>query len=383
MKQEIITYLSTCEDELYDIAKYIYMNPEESYREYNCCKYIINFLKRHNFEVKENFLDIDTAFYASFGSGYPKICYMCEYDAVPGEGHITGHNLLTSMSLGGAIGLSKVIDKLGGSVIVLGCPGEYLGGAKITMFKQGIFNDIDVVLMAHPDVVTRESGTSSAILPLSIKFFNEEQTLSFKNNKVYTPLDATLLSFNMMNCLQKGLPDNAVLNSVLSKGGYTPLLVPEECESKIYIRADNICIAEDISSKIKLAVKTVSSLMDINHSVNFYELPYEELITNKTLSRLFSHNLKEHGIIDIGESRNINAGLSLGTISKKVPCIHPYICIIDDKSTAYASRDFANATISSYAKNIALKVSETLACTAVDLIEKSTLISEAKKELFK
>ena len=29
------------------------------------------------------------------------------------------------------------------------------------MVKQGVFDDIDVVMMAHPDLTTCESGTSS------------------------------------------------------------------------------------------------------------------------------------------------------------------------------------------------------------------------------
>ena len=48
--------------------------------------------------TKEKFLDLDTAFYAKKGNGYPKICFLCEYDAIKSKGgHITGHNLLTTI----------------------------------------------------------------------------------------------------------------------------------------------------------------------------------------------------------------------------------------------------------------------------------------------
>ena len=69
------------------------------------------------------------------------------------------------MSVSAALALGNVIDKLGGSVILIGCPGEYLGGTKGTMVKQGVFDDIDVVMLAHPDISTCESGSSSAIIP--------------------------------------------------------------------------------------------------------------------------------------------------------------------------------------------------------------------------
>ena len=63
-------------------------------------------------EIKKNFLDLETSFYASKGNTYPKICFLCEYDAVPGEGHLTGHNLLTTTSLGASLALAKAIENI-------------------------------------------------------------------------------------------------------------------------------------------------------------------------------------------------------------------------------------------------------------------------------
>ena len=140
--------------------------------------YYINIILK----LDKNFLDIENAFIAKKGIGHPKICYLCEYDAIKDEGHITGHNLVTTMSVSAALALGNVIDKLGGSVILIGCPGEYLGGTKGTMVKQGVFDDIDVVMLAHPDISTCESGSSSAIIPLGLKFESENK-LTFLNKK--------------------------------------------------------------------------------------------------------------------------------------------------------------------------------------------------------
>ncbi len=74
------------------------------------------------------------------------------------------------------------------------------------MVKQGVFDDIDIVMMAHPDLTTCESGTSSAIIPLKINFIGNSG-LSFLNNDVYTSLDdAVLLTFNILNALLRGFP---------------------------------------------------------------------------------------------------------------------------------------------------------------------------------
>lgn len=381
MKQKMISFLATCEEDLRNLCKFLYDNPEDSYHEYKSYEYIINLLKKYNFDITKDYLNIPNSFYACKGSGYPKICYLCEYDAVLGKGHLTGHNALTTISVGAALSLGNIIDKIGGSIILIGCPGEYLGGTKSTMAKQNAFEDIDTVMVCHPDVVTCESGTSSSIIPLSIKFIGDS-SLSFLNETSYTSLDAILLTFNILNTLLKGFPKNVEVNSILSKGGYTPLLVPLESEAKFYIRASELKMAKLADNKLREIAKYVSNLTHIEHTTSLYEPPNEELTTNRTLNRLFSHNLKENGVINIGPPKNISAGLSIGIVSHAVPCIHPYISIIDDESIKYGTTEFASATISEFAFSQIKKSSLALAFTGADLIENENLLKEIKTEFY-
>ena len=74
-------------------------------------------LKRYNFNITDKFLEIDNAFFAQKGSGYPKICFLCEYDAIEDDGYITGHTLVTTTSVAAAIALGNITDKIGGSSI--------------------------------------------------------------------------------------------------------------------------------------------------------------------------------------------------------------------------------------------------------------------------
>ncbi|AYE34496.1 zinc-binding metallopeptidase family protein [Clostridium septicum] len=382
MKQEIISYLSTCRNDIFDLCKYLYDNPEDSYNEIKSCKYLSNLLTKYGFNVDNNFLDLSTSFYATKGSGHPKVCFLCEYDAIPGEGHITGHNLLSATSIAAAISLGNVIDKAGGSVIVIGCPGEYLGGTKSVMVKQGVFADIDVVLLAHPDIITSESGSSSAIIPLSVKFIGNSG-LSFLNKGSYTSLDGILLTFNILNSLLKGFPEDVEVNSILSQGGFTPLLLPLESEAKFYIRAKEMDIAKIAEGKLREIIIYVSKLIRVQYSMSLYEPENEELITNRTLNRLFSHNLKESGTINISEPRDVYSGLSLGIVSKTVPCIHPYISIIENNAIKYGTKDFADATISDYALEQSIKAAQALAFTGLDIIQNENLLYEVKNEFYK
>ncbi|HAT4340433.1 TPA: M20 family metallopeptidase [Clostridium perfringens] len=379
MRQEVISYLSTEKEALFNLCKFLHDNPEDSYKEYDACKYICNFLRDRDFDLREKFLDLDTAFYAKKGNGYPKICFLCEYDAIKSKGgHITGHNLLTTISITSALGLSKVIEKSGGTVILIGCPGEYLGGTKSTYVRQGIFDDIDVVLTAHPDIVTSESGTSKAIIPLKVTFKGHDG-LSFLDFDSFTSLDGTMLTFNVINALSKGFCKKANIHTILSQGGVTPLLRPTKSEGKLYIRSESTKTAKCIENKIRNIVACISDTMNLESCVELYEPPNEELLSNQILNRLYSHNLKENGIINIGKPRDIDAGLSLGTVSHKVPCIHPYINIVDNVNIDYGTKEFADATISSFAQEQALSASYALISTALDLIESDFLLSEVKE----
>lgn len=381
MKHEILTTLSAIKEDILNLSRYLYENPEESFHEYKAHDYITNILKINNFDVTEHYLDIETAFYAQYGTGHPKICYICEYDAVNTSGHIVGHNLISAMSLGAAISLSKSLPKDKGSIIVIGCPGEFLSSSKVTMAKQGVFNDIDIVLMAHPDVITAESGSSMAIVPIKISY-KSKQEFTYRRSGSYSALDACLFTFNTLNLLVKGFEDNSTIDGVILKGGNSPYLLPSDTESKFYIRSSKMETACKLEKKIRELVKTTSNLMEIDSEICLYELPYDELVPNSILSRIFSHNLKECGIIDIAPPKDTNSGLSLGTVSHIVPCIHPYISITEDKNLQYSSPEFALATTSYFAQDRVVKTAHALALTGLDLIENSSLLNQIKIEFY-
>jgi len=141
VKQNIISFLSTVKDEILDLNQFLYDNPENCFNEYKSSKYITNILKKYNFTVEENYLNIPTAFYAKIGNEHPYICYICKYSSGDEVGHVFGNNCNAAISVGAAIGLASVIDKIGGSIVVIGCPGKYSNGSEITMtHEKGIIN---------------------------------------------------------------------------------------------------------------------------------------------------------------------------------------------------------------------------------------------------
>ena len=364
MRQEIISYLSTIKNEMYELTKFLYDNPEESFKEKKAQDYIIKLLLNNNFRVSDNYMDISTSFHAQFGEGHPKICFLCEYDADIKKGHIYGNNLSTSISIASAISLAKVTSKIGGSVVIIGTPGELNGGSKIMMQRQGAFEDIDAILISKPHIHNIENPKCPAILPLKIIF--EDNTKSS-----FTSMDAYIMTINVLCQLAKGFKHGCDLEnfSISDKGCI------------ISLKAPSINTASEIRHQIEILTNTIDELIGLKHEVTLAKLPCTEIKTSETLNRLFAHNLKECGIIEIETSKCVSFGSTLGCISNTVPCINSYISIVKDKTITYPSSEFAEETLSEYAQDIALKTAEALAFTGLDLIEKQNLIIEARSEL--
>lgn len=374
MKQKAATYLSTIKDEIININNYLYNNPEESYHEYKSSRYLVNLLKDNDFEVKENFCNINTAFKAQNGSSYPKISLLCEYDCFPNKGQILGFNYLTSVSIASALALSQVIHNIGGTIVVIGCPGELNGGSKVTMSKMGVFDDMDAVLMVQPHTHTATNGSSPAVLPIKIIF-------STSDTSKYTPLDVCIYTLDSINMLLSDYCKDCSIDRLKIEGGLNPSIAPNTIDLKFCIKAKSLDSAYSIKKQIEEVCIFIKKLFHINYELSLDGVPYDTLLPNKTLNRIIAHNLKESGLIHLDNIKNYDFGLSLGNVSHIVPCIRPFISL--SESVQFGTETFAHTTISDNMIDLILKSSKAIVNTAIDLIEKEELIQESKIELNK
>jgi metal-dependent amidase/aminoacylase/carboxypeptidase family protein len=337
-------------------------------------------LKSHDFNIQENYCNIPTSFYAQYGNGHPKICYICKYTSSENLGHVFGNNVNASISTAAALGLSKVISKIGGSVILLGCPGEYSNGAELTLTKDKCFEDMDVIIAPHCDISNAESGSSMATIPIEIKF---NKDITNKDNEIssFSSLDAYLITLNTISQLLKGLNNNFSIDtvSILNASSAPNCLSKSEC--KFYIKANKLIDAKVFKKTIIAFMESISTIMNITGDVSLFELPCEELLTNKVLSRVFTHNLKECGIINIAPYKEALYGLGIGSISHTTPCIYPSISITDKSTVSCPSPEFALETQTDLCKNNMIKAAVALAITGLDIIEKEDLLKEIIFEL--
>lgn len=380
MKQEIISYLSSLSEDIQNLSQYLYANPETSYKEYKCYSYIVNMLKSHEFQVQENYCNIPTSFYAQYGNGHPKICYICKYTASENLVHSFANNVNASISIAAALGLAKVIPKSGGSVVVLGCPGEYVNGSELTLTKEKCFDDIDIIIALHCDIHNSESGTSMATIPIKIKYSKSTNNIS-KETAGSSSLDAYLFILNALNQFIKGLNTVCAIETLSMKDVCSNLNASPDTEIKLYLSTPNIIDTRLLEKTTEDIVNLTCKIMNISCEMSLFQLPTQELLSNKSLSRLFSHNLKECGIINIDCCKNASYGLGIGTISNITPCIYPSISITEKPLVSCPSSLFALETQTKFCKNNMLKAAQALAITGLDIIENQDLLKEIIQEL--
>ena len=95
--------------------------------------------------------------------------------------------------------MKQVIDRIGGKVVVLGCPAEEggeNGSAKASYVKAGIIDDIDIALMIHPGNATYPTIDTLAVDVLDIKFYGKSAHASENADEALNALDAMISYFN-------------------------------------------------------------------------------------------------------------------------------------------------------------------------------------------
>lgn len=354
--------------ELCEISDFIYHNPELGNEEYKAVEKLTSFLQEHDFEIETEFLGIKTAFRATYDSKKegPTIGYLCEYDALPEIGHGCGHNMIGAMSAGAGVILSKVLDDIGGKIIVYGTPAEETNGAKVVFAEQGVFDELDVAMMVHPSDKTIESGTSMALYPLQFTYTGKTAHAASCPQDGINALNSVIQLFNGIDALRQHVTPDVRIHGIITNGGVAANIVPDKAIAQFYFRASKKEILDDVLVKVKNIAKGAALMTGSKLEITRYELPNDNLKTNKSLSEAFSKNLRALGIKDIYEAKDTGSS-DIGNVSHKTPTIHPYIGISNCNVTGH-SVNMADATITPFAHERLLIGTLALAYTGYDVL---------------
>ncbi|XP_034153433.1 peptidase M20 domain-containing protein 2 isoform X2 [Esox lucius] len=322
-KHNIGICIDKFKDKLFILSQDIWSCPELAYEEKQSHDRLVRFLADNCSWNVESHYKLPTAFRATWGPFGGKegdralhVCFLCEYDALPGIGHACGHNLIAEVGVAAALGLAGGLQTESAEdfpqrikVTVLGTPAEEDGGGKVDLILAGAFEDIDVVFMAHPAQQDVAFLPCVSIADVTVKYYGKASHAAAYPWEGVNALDAAVLAYNSLSVLRQQLKPDWRLHGIIKHGGVRPNIIPAYTEMEFYLRTPLLRDLSDLKAKAEACFRSAATA---------------------TGCQLYEENGRALGIQFEEVPSNFLGSTDFGNVSFIVPGIHPFFHIGSD-----------------------------------------------------
>ena len=411
------------------IAIDIWELAELGYLEHKSSELLADELRKNGFKITKGVADIPTSFVAEYSNGGPIIGILGEFDALPGlaqtsspfkevaqnetgAGHACGHHLFGAASAWAAVAIKEWIveNDVNGTIRFYGTPAEEGGSGKVYMVREGLFEDVDIVLHWHPDDVnSANSRTSNSNKSGKFRFKGISAHAAGAPELGRSALDGVEAMNHMVNMMREHIPQESRIHYVITKGGLAPNVVPDNAEVYYYIRHPKMAVVDELFQRV---VKIAEGAAIGTETEISYEVMHGNysLLPNDTIQKIVHKNLKELGGIKYTENEKEYAAdlyqtlfkpdLKIGSqeIVKPYETTHSYGSTdVGDVSWVVPTAGLRTATwvpgtaahswqaVAAGGTSIGLKGAElaahTMANTIKDIFKNPSVIEDAKQEL--
>lgn len=416
------------------MAQQIWDYAEVGYQEYKSSELLQQKLKSAGFTVEAGVAKIPTAFVATYGSGRPMIGILAEFDALPGlsqqavaekvaddsrnSGHGCGHNLFGVGSVAAAIAVKEQLaaGNFKGTVKVYGTPAEEGGSGKVYMVREGLFDEVDVVLHWHPGNSNSANASSSlANTTAKFRFYGISAHAAGSPEAGRSALDGVEAMNDMVNMMREHVPMETRIHYIITAGGDAPNVVPNFAEAYYYVRhpepsevrrifdrlvkvAEGAALGTETEMKYEvmsgvynlLPIEVLANKMYDNlETVGGVSYTEEEMAFAKTLQSTFNASK----VPDLKEAENIQkfnveryrrggGSTDVGDVSWAVPTVGLRTATYVPGTPSHSWQAVACAG-NSIGKKGMLVAAKTLTGMALDLLNDEELIEDAKAEWLK
>ncbi|WP_053017615.1 M20 family metallopeptidase [Staphylococcus haemolyticus] len=378
-KQGILDYIENNKYDYVEISHRIHERPELGNEEIFASRTLIDKLKENDFDIETDIAGHATGFIATYDSGQegPVIGYLAEYDALPGLGHACGHNIIGTASVLAGSALKQVIDRIGGKVVVLGCPAEEggeNGSAKASYVKAGIIDDIDIALMIHPGNATYPTIDTLAVDVLDIKFYGKSAHASENADEALNALDAMISYFNGVAQLRQHIKKSQRVHGVILDGGKAANIIPDFTHARFYTRATTRKELDILTEKVNQIARGAAIQTGCDYEFGPIQNGVNEFIKTPKLDELFEKYALEVGE-DVSHDDFGFGSTDTGNVSHIVPTIHPHVKIGSINLVGHTHR-FREAAASVHGDQALIHGAKIIALMGLELIENKGMFDE-------
>lgn len=380
-------------DTIMHVADAIHARPELAMEERFACDLLATTIERYDFAVERQAGGVQTAFKAVIGGkkNGPAVAFLAEYDALPGIGHACGHNLIASSNLAAAIGVSAVLDRIPGKVMLIGTPAEEAIGGKVLMIDGGAFDDVDFALSSHHSGDATEiatiapQGTCLAITPLRFEYRGRTAHAAADPHEGINALNAVIHLFVGLDALRQHVTSDVRIHGIITDGGKAPNIVPDFAAANFYFRAATREALDAVIARGLTVAEGAAAMTGTTLTVERGN-SYDDVRPNYTLGRVVQSKLETVGLPEQpganGSRTQLGPGpysTDLGNVSRKVPTAALQFAISETPIRGH-STEVTNASISDLGRENALRTGKALALAAVDVLLDAELYRRVQSE---
>ena len=312
-RKAALTWIDENAEALCELSDGIWRFAEPAFQEHESAALLADAVEAGGLTVERGVAGMPSAFLASYGSGKPVVGILAEYDALPGLsqkpvphkdplveggcGHGCGHNLLGVGSTGAVMAVSTALARTGarGTIELFGCPAEEGGSGKAYMVREGLFEDVDIVLHWHPGSRSRAMcyGTL-AVNRAKFRFHGLSSHAAGGPEQGRSALDAVELMNVGVNYLREHTPEKSRLHYIITGGGERPNIVPDFAESWYYVRAPNMQDVQEIWERVLDIARGAALMTRTEHEVGDINGSYD-VLPNDSLARVVDRQLRRIG----------------------------------------------------------------------------------------
>ncbi|MFF7213037.1 amidohydrolase [Streptomyces sp. NPDC008238] len=366
---------------LWEVASTLHGDPEPPFEERRAAELLTGHLEREGFSVQRAVAGLPTAFVAAAGDGgAPRVALLLEYDALPGMGHACGHNLIAAAGLGAGLALYGAVPDVRGTLLVVGTPAEERGGGKVVMAEAGVFDGVDAALMFHPGVHSWSWAPLTASAQVRVAFHGRAAHPTGSPTEGIDALAALIQFFNTLSVLSRRLPAGSHVQGIVTEGGEATNIVPEYAEGLFGLRGATTAARDELADALADCAQGVAHATGTRTKVSPVDAGYDHFRNSEVLSARFTAHLARAGVQAGEPVPGVHLGSSdVGTVSNRLPTIHPFVAIMDADGSDHTPR-FAAAAATPRAREVMLAAARALACTAADVLADPAVTAAAWAE---
>ncbi len=425
-KETAVNSVDAHSSELVELSDRIWTYAETALEEHQSAAALADYAEQEGFDVQRGISGMPTAFVASYGSGRPIIAVMGEYDALPGisqkavpeklpleegaGGHGCGHNMFGAASLGAAVAIKEQIEagRFEGTLRFYGTPAEEAVGGKTYMARDGVFDDVDVMLAWHPGDITRADTTSSqAMVDLIVEFEGQTAHAAADPWNARSAVDALELFNDGVNLMREHIKPTSRMHYTIVAGGDVPNVVPDYAKVWLWLRDWKRSEVEDLLARTRKLAEGAAIMTETSSTLTVQAGSWE-ILTNRAGAELIDKNLAWLGtpvytpeeqafaktiqratnVPDVGMDTEIHpldgqveegGSTDVGDVSWVVPTLHFTVATAPKDAPWHAWPVVATGGMSIGHKGMLL-AAKTLAATMVDLYENPETVNAITSE---